>query len=61
MSIASIVSTQVAPRLHNLHQKEGQFDALFNDQLLVFSSTFLDLLKNIIDKICYFFQVVITK
>ncbi len=26
MSIVSIVSTQVAPRLHHLHKKEGQFD-----------------------------------
>ena len=32
MSIVSIVSTQVAPRLHHLHKKEGHFDTLlFNN------------------------------
>ena len=28
-SIVSIVSTQVAPRLHHAHKKEGQFDTFY--------------------------------
>ena len=40
VSIVSIVSTQVAPQLHHLHKKEGQFDTLLIESLQVFSLCF---------------------
>jgi len=39
-SIVSIVSTQVAPRLHHLHTKEGQIDTFFISHLLTFYREF---------------------
>jgi len=44
MSIVSIVSTQVAPRLHHLHKKEGQFDIFIIEYLQEFLYTFFELL-----------------
>jgi len=35
-SIVSIVSTQVAPRLHHAHKKEGQLGTLLIDHILAF-------------------------
>ena len=36
VSIASIVSTQVAPFLHHLHKKEGKLDTYLIEYLSVF-------------------------
>ena len=38
MSIVSIVSTQVAPRLHHLYKKEGQLDIFIIKLFYVYSS-----------------------
>ena len=40
MSIVSIVSTQVAPRLHHLHKKEGQFDTFLSHFYRAFVGNF---------------------
>ena len=42
-STVSIVSTQVAPRLHHLHKKEGQLDTLLICYLSVFYQDLNDL------------------
>ena len=40
VSIVSIASTQVAPRLHHLHKKEGQLDTFLIEHLSGFCRKF---------------------